>query len=104
MALDINGLNSSQTNTGKTKAGGQIKERGGGSAESGRPDTSGSPKDTVNLSPEAKALNQVQEQVSSEPSINEARVAEIRERIQDGSYKVDPERNAQGLLDADNLF
>lgn len=101
MNIDINGLNSSQTSAGKTKHGQNAKTE---SSSSGSAKSSGAPsKETVSISAEARALSQLEES-SKGSAFNEAKVAEIRSAIDNGTYKPNPQSIAQGILNSDDLF
>jgi len=56
---------------------------------------SGSP---VQITDQARKLASLEHAVQSLPVVNEARVAEIRDAIEDGRYEVNPERIADKLL------
>lgn len=56
---------------------------------------SGSP---VRITDQARQLASLELAVSSLPVVNEARVAEIRQSIDEGRYQVNPERVADKLL------
>lgn len=57
--------------------------------------SSGSP---VQITDQARQLASLEAAVSSLPVVNEARVAEIRQSIDEGRYQVHPERIADKLL------
>jgi negative regulator of flagellin synthesis FlgM len=52
----------------------------------------------VNITDQAKQLASLEQVLQSLPAVNETRVAEIRQAIQDGRYQIDPERIADRLL------
>ncbi len=54
--------------------------------------------ESVKLSPEAQHLQQTAEKLSQQPSVDQERVAQIKQAIADGSYQVDPQRVASKLL------
>jgi|SRR3954471_14233614 negative regulator of flagellin synthesis FlgM len=56
---------------------------------------SGSP---VQITGQARQLASLEQAVQSLPVVNEARVAAIRDAIEDGRYQVNPERIADKLL------
>ncbi len=53
------------------------------------PKGDGLSEDTVALSPEAKQMQEVKNILDSLPDVREEKVAEIRGRIEDGTYSVD---------------
>ncbi|RRJ85017.1 flagellar biosynthesis anti-sigma factor FlgM [Aestuariirhabdus litorea] len=54
--------------------------------------------DSVNLSSEGKNLRQIEDKLSSQPEIDQDKVARIKKAIAEGSYQVDARKLA------DNLF
>ena len=60
----------------------------------------------VNLSTASKEAQLIQKTIASEPDVREDKVAELKERIQSGNYKIDHEAVASKLVDAslDEIF
>jgi negative regulator of flagellin synthesis FlgM len=54
--------------------------------------------DVVALSPEAKKLQEVQQLVKSIPEVREAKIAEVRDQIQNGTYRVEGKKIAFNLI------
>lgn len=65
-----------------------------------QPATSGSPASTVEISSMSPSLARAEASMASTPVVNQARVDEIRQAIQDGRFKIDANRIADGLLDS----
>ncbi|KMV29680.1 flagellar biosynthesis anti-sigma factor FlgM [Photobacterium swingsii] len=53
--------------------------------------------DAVSLSAQGKAVGQIHQQLAAEPSFDSAKVAEIKQAIADGSYKVDADKLASNM-------
>ncbi len=54
--------------------------------------------DAVSLSNQGKEIGQMHQQLATEPSFNEDKVAAIKAAIANGSYTVDPERLADNMI------
>ncbi|MBI4983842.1 MAG: flagellar biosynthesis anti-sigma factor FlgM [Rhodocyclales bacterium] len=59
----------------------------------------GSPKEQVDISAFSARLQEIGASVASSPAFNAERVAEIKQAIAEGRFKINPERIADGLLD-----
>ncbi len=57
--------------------------------------------DPVRLTDGARQLNDLQAAVAATPAVNSDRVAALREAIANGTYTIDPQRIADGLLAQD---
>lgn len=99
MAIDLSRLNNSPSITGGVRGNatsgnaektGEAKEAPKGASASG---------EAVHLSQEAQQLQQVSDKLRDQPVVNSARVAQLKQAIADGSYKVDADRVASKLLD-----
>lgn len=55
----------------------------------------------VNLSARAKAVKVAEQQLREQPEIDDAKVAQIRQALESGTYKIDAEQLAQKMLDMD---
>jgi negative regulator of flagellin synthesis FlgM len=53
--------------------------------------------DSVQLTPDALQLSQLEKSISSIPVANNQRVAQVRQAVNDGSYKIDPQSVASKL-------
>lgn len=101
MVIDFSRLNGSAPVTGGTRTG-SAKETGAtASSTSAKPATdvtSPSSGEPVHLSDEAQRLQSISDKVRDQPVVNSARVAELKQAVADGSYKVDSNRVANKLL------
>jgi negative regulator of flagellin synthesis FlgM len=57
--------------------------------------------DSVDLTDGARQMQDLQATVASTPVVDANRVAALREAIANGSYRIDPQRIADGLLAQD---
>lgn len=104
MVIDFNRPNGAATPpTSGRSANIQNTERSGStqvgaSIDNAQANATGSAGESVQLSPEAQRLQQASEKLSGQPSVDQERVAKLREAIADGSYQVDSQRVASKLL------
>lgn len=66
-------------------------------ADSARTDQTG---EKVNLSPLSTSLAKAEAALAATPAVDKARVAEIRQAIAEGRFKVDASRIADGLIES----
>ena len=64
-------------------------------------DGAGKPASPVRITDQARQLAALEQAMNTLPVVNEAKVAALRTAIEDGSYKVVPERIADKLLRMD---
>ena len=57
--------------------------------------------DSLRLTGEATSLQALQRQLSTAPAVDNARVQAVREALENGSYRINPEAIAQRMLDMD---
>ncbi len=57
--------------------------------------------DSVRLTGEATQLQAVQRELSTAPAIDPARVQAVREALENGSYRINPDAIASRMLDLD---
>jgi len=101
MVIDFSRLNNTPALPGNTRTSGAkdsveakaqpapAKTEQAGASQSG---------ESVHLSNEAQQLQKVTDSLRDQPVVNKARVAELKQAIADGSYKVDSNRVASKLL------
>ncbi|MGY2292083.1 flagellar biosynthesis anti-sigma factor FlgM [Pseudomonas sp. SDO528_S397] len=101
MVIDFSRLNNAPALPGNTRTSGAKESVEGKSqpvstqAEKAGASQSG---ESVHLSNEAQQLQKVTDSLRDQPVVNKARVAELKQAIADGSYKVDSNRVASKLL------
>ena len=103
MAMEINGLNSNQINSGKARSGQKVATA---DAAAKKPDTKAETtgSETVKISPEAQALNRVSQQMDTDAPVNQEKVDALRAALADGSYSVNAQSIARKMLESDSLF
>lgn len=99
MVIDFNRLNSSNAVSGtpRTNATKESGKTDAPVATGALAQTSGTG-ESVKLSSEAQQLQKITDKLSDLPTVNSARVAELKQAIADGSYTVDSNRVASKLL------
>lgn len=61
--------------------------------------TAGEPSEKVSISNRARDVAKAKELASSAPDVNDAKVAELKAAIQNGTYKVDSKKVADKMVD-----
>jgi negative regulator of flagellin synthesis FlgM len=109
MVIDFNRPNNaaSPANSGRagsTQSAGQneaitAKQTGSAPAEQAQAQAQASKSgESVQLSREAQQLQKISEKLRDQPSVDNERVAQLKQAIADGSYQVDSQRVASKLL------
>lgn len=60
--------------------------------------------DSLRLTGEATSLQALQRELATAPAVDSARVAEVRQALESGSYHIDPARIAERMLSMDRLL
>lgn len=104
MPVNFNGVNNNSIGTQRPGPNDQRPDSGSKPAAGADQARESAPKasEGVNLSARAKAVKQAEQQLREQPEINDARVAQIRQALEDGTYKVDAKQLAQKMLEMDN--
>lgn len=90
MVNNINGLTSAQNSASRSREKPQPPE-----ASTANRDAATAPEgEQVDLSPEAKSLQDIESKLSRLPEVDHDRVNAIKDALRDGSYSVDPARLA----------
>lgn len=99
MVIDFNRLNSGNPVSGTSRTS-STKETGKTDATvaTGALEKTSNTGESVKLSSEAQQLQKITDKLGDLPTVNSARVAELKQAIADGSYKVDSNRVASKLL------
>lgn len=103
MPVNMNGVNNNSVNPQRpgTAERSDATSRPASTAADQPRTTASSGGDSVNLSDRAKALKQAEQQLANQPEVDDAKVAQIRQALEDGTYKVDAKQLAQKMLDMD---
>ena len=102
MVIDFSRLNSAPPLTGSTRS--NANQEAGSATQAapakGPEQTSASAPsgESVHLSQEAQQLQKISDSLRDQPVVDKNRVAELKQAIADGSYKVDSNRIASKLL------
>ncbi|WP_434561802.1 flagellar biosynthesis anti-sigma factor FlgM [Pseudomonas sp. Z5-35] len=97
MVIDFNRLNSSSPTTGTTRTSAS-KETVEVDKSKPAEKATVSNGESVHLSNEAQQLQKVTDKLRDQPVVDNARVAQLKAAIADGSYQVDSNRVASKLL------
>ena len=76
----------------------QVQEKDKTDAASEQPEKQQAKTDTVVLSDTAKAVQEAKTQLDSISDVREDKVAELKEQIENGTYKVDSEKLAEKMI------
>ncbi|WP_210640160.1 flagellar biosynthesis anti-sigma factor FlgM [Pseudomonas sp. Tri1] len=98
MVIDFNRLNSSSPLTGTTRTSASKETVEADKSAPAEQAVTVSNGESVHLSNEAQQLQKVTDKLRDQPVVDNARVAELKAAIADGSYKVDSNRVASKLL------
>lgn len=98
VANKINGLEAKPARIAATPA---VNRRAGG-APGAAADGAADAGTDVHLTGAARGLAQLEQSLRAQPAVDAARVAAVKERLQNGSYEVDPQRIADRLLRLDS--
>ena len=99
MNIDINGLNPNRSDGQKRQV--TSKDVNSDPATTSKPSgesSTASPKVSVSLSSSAQNLSKLESELKSLPEVNQARVDEIKGRIDRGEYQPDSANLAQKML------
>ena len=101
MVIDFSRLNNSQALPGSTRTTGakdSVEAKAPALPAKAEQASASQSGESVHLSNEAQQLQKVTDKLRDQPVVDNARVAELKAAIADGSYKVDSNRVASKLL------
>ena len=101
MSIEINNINPQRPDNNRSQGAKGTQEiarkeqpasENQGSSQAGNPDN-------VSLSQEAQTLARIEADLKTQPEVDQARVEEVRARIESGNYQIDNDKLAQKMLD-----
>jgi len=98
MVIDFSRVNNSPSLPGTTRTGNAQESTGAAAQPAAKSTSVAQSGEAVTLSDGAQQLQKITDTLRDQPTVNSARVAELKQAIADGSYKVDSERVASKLL------
>ncbi|WP_455911189.1 flagellar biosynthesis anti-sigma factor FlgM [Pseudomonas putida] len=101
MVIDFSRLNNTPALPGNTRTGGakdSVEAKAQPAPAKTEQASASQSGESVHLSNEAQQLQKVTDSLRDQPVVNKARVAELKQAVADGSYKVDSSRVASKLL------
>lgn len=102
MVIPVKGPNAGGPSATRERSGTTPTERTATAAASAT--TNAAAPSAVKLSEEGQVLSRIAGSLRDLPDVDSARVAALKDAIDKGEYKVDADRLAGRLLDADELF
>jgi len=89
--------------TGPVQVGGgrSVKRGGDASRSSGSSGAASSSTGDTHITDSARKLADLEQTIQALPAVDSSRVAEVSSSIQNGTYKIDPERIADKLLQSE---
>jgi len=96
MPININNLSNNNQVKQKLEQQVQTKQQATESASSARKATVAT-QDSVSLTPQAKQMTELQKKANDAPAINQKKIAELKNAIASGTYKVNPEKLAASI-------
>jgi negative regulator of flagellin synthesis FlgM len=103
MAVDITGLGASNpAKVGENSTKNRVDDGNGQTTRSNNQAQQHA--DVVTITPSAAKLQAVEQKLASIPVVDQARVDQLRNAIESGQYKVDPQRTAEKLLQMESAL
>lgn len=96
MAININNLNNAGQVKQKLEQQVQSKQQVSESANASQ-QAKLAPRDSVSITPQAKQMNELQKKAADSPVLNQKKIAELKNAIASGDYKINPEKLAASI-------
>jgi len=97
MAININSLNSSQVQQKQQMQAKQELTQSTNQAGNNKAQVKSAGQDSVSITPQAKQLNELQKKATDGPGISQKKIDELKKAINDGDYKIDPDKLAASI-------
>lgn len=103
MTIDINNINPQRPENSRSQtARNEAAPKREAPADTQQQGSENAPNVSVSLSEAGKTLAQVEASLKSSPEIDQAKVDEMRAKIESGDYQIDSQNLAQKMLDIDS--
>ncbi|NKF50195.1 flagellar biosynthesis anti-sigma factor FlgM [Shewanella sp. WXL01] len=96
MAIDINKLKTATSTPLQTSRQAKASQDAGSGAKTEQA-SSAVKGDSVSITSQAQGLQSAQSKMAALPDVDQAKIAEIKQAISEGRYKVDPEKLAANI-------
>ncbi len=97
MAININNLNSSQVQQKQQAQAKQELTQSTNQTGNNKAQVKSAAQDSVSITPQAKQLNELQKKATEGPGISQKKIDELKKAINDGDYKINPEKLAASI-------
>ncbi len=104
MPNDISGINSNKSSHMGDRNVTQVKKSDDATKSAGSSATATTAGDKVTLTDTAAKLKALEMDLASQPSVDNNKVKDMQTVIQNGSYKMDPERIADKMINFESAF
>jgi negative regulator of flagellin synthesis FlgM len=98
--MDIKNINNNLVNNTRFNENSKAAEKPSASAQ----ESNKAPADKVTLTSLSSQIREIEKRAQTANSNNDARIAELKKSIQDGSYKVDAASVADKLINTELMF
>lgn len=99
MSIEINNIGPSRPDNSRSQGAKSAPSPESQKGTDKAPSSGSSSADNVSLSSEAKNLARIESEIKALPEVDQARVDEIKARIEQGQYQIDNDNLAQKMLD-----
>lgn len=97
MTININNLNSSQVQQKQQAQAKQELTQSTNQTGNSKAQVKSAAQDSVSITPQAKQLNELQKKATEGPGISQKKIDELKKAINDGDYKINPEKLAASI-------